>query len=185
MLLLLSPFILLLYVLVKSTSKGPFIFKQERVGKNKKRFTIYKIRTMVNNAEELKWKYIDLNERDGPVFKIYNDPRYTQIGKILSHLAIDEILQLLNILKGEMKFVGPRPLPVGETDKIENKYNKRFSVLPGITSLWIVKGYTANFNKWMELDIEYVEKRCFLFDSRIVLQTVAILFLNLLRIHRE
>lgn len=173
LLVLLSPIFFLLFVLVKLTSKGPFIFKQKRLGKDKKPFTIYKIRTMVENAEELKEKYRHLNEADGPVFKIYNDPRYTKIGKFLSHTALDELPQLVNIIKGDMSFVGPRPLPVEEAEKIPEKYSARFSVLPGITSPWVVEGaHRLTFDKWMKLDLEYVKKRSLWYDIKIMSRTI-------------
>lgn len=168
----LFPLLLILFFLVKFTSRGPFLFKQKRFGKDKKVFTIYKIRTMIKDAEKLKSKIKNLNESDGPAFKIKNDPRYTKIGKLLSHTAFDEVPQLLNIIKGEMSFVGPRPLPINEANKIPQKYAGRFSVLPGMTSLWVVKGTDhSSFAKWMRLDLEYVKKKNWYFDTRILLKT--------------
>lgn len=173
LLLISTPIWPLFYLSVKLTSSGPFIFKQKRMGKDKKTFTMYKIRTMPKNAENLKKKYQRLNEVDGPVFKIRNDPRYTKIGKILSHTALDELPQLVNVLKGEMALVGPRPLPVNEALKVPKKYQERFSVLPGITSLWIIKGaHRLNFEKWMELDLEYVKRRSLGYDIIIFTLTV-------------
>ncbi len=172
LLIFLSPLLLLLYILVKLTSKGPFIFKQLRVGKDKKPFWIYKIRTMVENAEDLQSKIYDQNEADGPAFKIYNDPRYTKIGKFLAHTALDELPQLINIIKGEMGFVGPRPFPVDEAKKVPKKYEKRFSVLPGMTSLWIIRGADhSSFDKWMKLDLEYIKKKNFWYDLAIFVKT--------------
>ena len=169
-----------MFFLVKLTSKGPFIFKQKRLGKDKKRFFIYKIRTMIENAEDLKSKIYHLNEADGPVFKVHNDPRYTKIGQWLAHTGLDELSQLINIIKGEMSFVGPRPLPVNEANKVPKIYERRFSVLPGLSSLWVVKGTDhSDFNKWMRLDLEYVKNRSFWYDIKIILQT-AILILKLL-----
>lgn len=111
---------------------------------------------MVGNAEELQSKYAHINEADGPVFKIHSDPRYTKVGKFLSHIGLDELPQLINIIKGEMVFVGPRPLPVEEAKKLPKKYSARFSVLPGITSFWVIKGsHKMSFDKWMQLDIQY------------------------------
>ena len=166
------PLLGLLFFLVKLTSKGPFIFRQKRAGKDKKPFYIFKIRTMVENAESLKPKIYHLNEADGPVFKIREDPRYTKLGKFLAKTGLDELPQLLNIVKGEMAFVGPRPLPIDEAEKIPKKYQKRFSVLPGITSLWVVRGaYHHNFEKWMRDDLEYVEKKNFWLDIKIVFLT--------------
>ncbi|MFA5770294.1 MAG: sugar transferase [Patescibacteria group bacterium] len=148
-------------------------FKQKRLGKDKKPFFIYKFRTMVKDAENLKYKIQNLNEADGPVFKINDDPRYTKIGRFLAHSGLDEIPQLINVIKGEMAFVGPRPLPVEEANKVPKKYNKRFSVLPGITSLWVVRGAGhSSFKKWMEDDLEYIKNKSFLYDVKIIIQTI-------------
>ena len=175
LLVLVMPFILLFFLLIKLTSQGPFIFKQKRAGKNKKPFILYKIRTMVENAENLRSKIYYLNEADGPVFKIHNDPRYTKIGKFLSHTGLDEILQLINVIKGEMDFVGPRPLPTYEANKLPKKYERRFSVLPGMTSSWLINGaHMIPFNQWMELDINYVKNKTLLGDFKIFIKTVII-----------
>jgi|GEM_PF-586229 len=175
-LIFLSPLLLILYVLVKLTSSGPFVFKQKRMGKDKKIFTIYKIRTMVDNAEKLKKRYRSLNEAEEPAFKIYNDPRYTKIGRFLSHTGLDEMLQLINIIKGEMTFVGPRPLPVEEAVRVPKKYWARFSVLPGLTSTWIVKGsHKLSFHDWMELDLAYIRRRGIFTDAKILLLTVLLI----------
>ena len=175
LLVLVMPFILLFFLLIKLTSPGPFIFKQKRAGKNKKPFILYKIRTMVGNAENLRSKIYYLNEADGPVFKIHNDPRYTKIGKFLSHTGLDEILQLINVIKGEMDFVGPRPLPTYEANKLPKKYERRFSVLPGMTSPWLINGaHMIPFNRWMELDINYVKNKTLLGDFKIFIKTVII-----------
>jgi lipopolysaccharide/colanic/teichoic acid biosynthesis glycosyltransferase len=171
--LLILPFFLILWFAVKITSKGPFIFKQKRAGKNKKSFFIYKIRTMVDNAEKLKLSLYDMNEADGPVFKIKDDPRYTMIGKILSHSGLDEIPQLINIIFGEMDFVGPRPLPVGEAQKIPKKYLSRFSIRPGMTSTWVISGsHKLSFDQWMRLDIDYAKSKSFLLDLKIIFKTI-------------
>ncbi len=171
-LILLIPIFVILYVLVKLTSRGPFIFKQKRMGKNKKIFTIYKIRTMAEDAEKLRAKLKDKNEADWPAFKIHNDPRYTSIGKIISHTAFDELPQLVNVLKGEMSFVGPRPLPIEEAKNVPKKYDLRFSVLPGMTSPWIVQGADhRSFRKWMQLDMEYTKNKSLLYDVRILSYT--------------
>lgn len=176
-LVVLSPLFVILFIVVKSSSRGPFLFRQKRMGKDKKTFWIYKIRTMVEGAESLKSKVQGLNEADGPVFKIRNDPRYTAIGKFLSHSALDELPQLINVLKGEMAFVGPRPLPISEANKIPAKYAKRFSVLPGMTSSWIIKGaHSLSFREWMELDCEYALNRDIFTDFKILLSTVWVVF---------
>ncbi|MFZ2026359.1 MAG: sugar transferase [Microgenomates group bacterium] len=166
------PLLCVLYIVVRLTSRGPFLFTQLRIGKNKKPFWIYKIRTMVVGAEGLQARYKNKNEADGPVFKMRNDPRYTRVGKFLSHSALDELPQLINIVRGEMAFVGPRPLPKKEALRIPKKYHVRFTVLPGMTSTWIVNGaHSLTFKQWMELDSEYVRHNSLYHNSIILLQT--------------
>jgi lipopolysaccharide/colanic/teichoic acid biosynthesis glycosyltransferase len=163
------PLWIIFYFLIEITSKGPFLFKQKRLGKDKKPFFIYKFRTMAENAENLKSEIYHLNEVDGPVFKIYNDPRYTKIGRFLSHTGLDELPQLINIIKGEMSFVGPRPLPINEARQIPKKYQKRFSVLPGITSPWILQGaHKLSFEEWMESDLVYIKNKSLGYDFMIL-----------------
>ncbi|OGK48580.1 hypothetical protein A3A93_03885 [Candidatus Roizmanbacteria bacterium RIFCSPLOWO2_01_FULL_38_12] len=170
------PLLAVIFIFIKLTSKGPFLFKQSRVGKNKKPFTLYKIRTMVTDAEILKNKYRDRNQADGPVFKIFDDPRYTKIGKLLSHSGLDELPQLINIIKGEMAFVGPRPLPLNEARRIPKKYNDRFKILPGITSSWVVNGsHNLTFKEWMELDLKYIKNHNLLVDLNIAVKTLLII----------
>lgn len=167
------PLVAVLYIVVKTTSQGSFLFVQKRMGKGMRPFWIYKIRTMVEGADSLKSQVQSLNEADGPVFKIRHDPRYTPVGKILSHLAIDELPQLINVINGEMALVGPRPLPVAEAKKVPKKYHARFTVLPGMTSSWIVNGaHALSFKRWMELDCEYAHNRNILTDLKILLSTV-------------
>lgn len=175
------PLWILLYFLIPLDSKGPFIFRQRRWGRNKKPFVMYKFRTMALGAENLQKRVVHLNEADGPVFKIWDDPRYTRIGKILAHSGLDELPQLLNILKGEMVFVGPRPLPIREAQKIPSKYQTRFSVLPGITSLWIVKGaHDLSFSEWMQLDLNYVKNKSVFRDLGIMWQTFVLIIRGLI-----
>lgn len=177
LLFLLFPIFIFFAISIILTSKGSYLFKQKRLGKNKKEFLLYKFRTMIDGSENMKQNYAYLNEASGPVFKIKNDPRYTKIGKIISHLGFDELPQLINIIKGEMAFVGPRPLPVEEAKKIPEKYQKRFSVLPGITSLWVVEGgHALSFQKWMELDLYYVSHKFFWLDCKIILRTIGLFF---------
>jgi lipopolysaccharide/colanic/teichoic acid biosynthesis glycosyltransferase len=176
------PFLGLLWLLIKIEDGGPLFFKQERIGKGKKPFIMYKIRTMVVGAEKFKKKYLHLNETDGPVFKIRNDPRYTKIGKILTRTGLDELPQLVNVVKGEMALVGPRPLPGDEAIKIPKRYQKRFSVLPGITSSWVVKGsHELSFDEWMRLDLRYVKNRSFWQDMEISLLTSALILKSVLK----
>jgi len=174
LLVLFSPLLVILYIMIKLTSKGPFLFKQLRVGKDKKPFWIYKIRTMIEEAERIKKKIKHLNQADGPVFKIYNDPRFTPIGRIIARFGLDELPQLINIIKGEMSFVGPRPFPIDEAQKIPKEYEKRFSVLPGIFSSWVASSaFHDNFKKWMELDLRDVKNKSFWYDLKIIFQSVA------------
>lgn len=165
---------LILYIPVVVTSSGSFFFRQKRTGKNGKSFTMYKIRTMKSDAEDIKHALLKKNQADGPVFKIYNDPRFTKIGRIIAKYGIDELPQLLNIIKGEMSFVGPRPLPVEEANKIPQKYHIRESVLPGITSLWVANGSHSklNFTQWMESDLEYLKQNSFFTDIKIIILTI-------------
>jgi len=176
LLIIFLPVLGILYVMVRLDSKGPFLFLQLRTGKEGKPFWIYKIRTMVVGAESLKQKVQSLNEADGPVFKIKNDPRYTRVGYLLSRIAIDELPQLMNIIEGSMAFVGPRPLPITETQKVPKLYEVRFSVLPGMTSEWVVQGaHALTFKKWMELDCEYVKKRSIAKDISILFRTIILI----------
>jgi len=156
---LLSPFLLIISLLIKLSSQGPVIFKQERVGLRGRKFYIYKFRTMVYNAETLKASLLDQNETDGPVFKIKNDPRITRIGKFLRKTGLDELPQLFNVLKGEMSLIGPRPPLPQEVEKYERWQLKRLSMKPGITCTWQVIPNRNNvmFEKWMKLDIQYIE----------------------------
>lgn len=174
-LIILSPVFLFLSFLIILSGK-PIFFKQMRVGKHQKPFVIYKFRTMKKDAEKRKKQYLHLNEADGPVFKIKDDPRYMNSGKILSRFGLDELPQLINIAKGDMAFVGPRPLPVDEAKKVPQKYRKRFSVLPGITSLWVVNGaHALSFDQWMELDIWYIKHKSVLLDIGTSLRTIFII----------
>ncbi len=147
-------------VLIVLTSGFPIIFRQKRVGKNGTMFTIYKFRTMILSAEKKKSQYRRHNESDGPVFKIYNDPRFTPIGKFLSHTGLDELPQLFNVLRGDMTLIGPRPLPVFEAKKLKPWMRVRESVLPGIISPAILTGsYHKDFNAWMRYDASYVKEK--------------------------
>lgn len=175
-LLFLSPLFLLLALLIKLGSSGPIIFKQKRVGKKGKTFTFYKFRNMVKNAEKLRQKYAHLNEANGPVFKIKNDPRYTRVGKFLSHTGLDEIPQLINVLKGEMSLVGPRPLPVKEAAKIPQRWRqKRQQAKPGLACSWLLKGaHSLSFKQWMTLDLTDIKKSSFLYDLKILFKVILI-----------
>jgi exopolysaccharide biosynthesis polyprenyl glycosylphosphotransferase len=170
----LAPLFVAVSVLIKFTSSGPVFFSQERVGLNKRRFKIHKFRTMVRNAEELMAQLETLNEVSGPVFKIKNDPRLTPIGKFLRRTSIDELPQLLNVLRGDMSLVGPRPMAIRDFEGFnEDWQRRRFSVRPGITCLWQVSGRNLiPFQKWMELDMQYIEHWTFWLDLKILARTI-------------
>lgn len=169
------PVFLIIALFIKASSPGPVLFKQKRVGKNGKVFTLFKFRTMIKGAEQLKEKYLHLNEANGPVFKIRHDPRFINgIGKFLARTGLDELPNVLNVLKGNLSWIGPRPLPIEEAKKINPRVRKiRESVLPGITSSWVISGaHNLSFNQWMKLDQEYVKNISFGKDLTILLKTV-------------
>lgn len=174
LLILLSPVLLTAYVFVKLDSKGPAIFAQERIGLNKRRFRIYKFRSMVANAEKLQAQLEGQNEAQGPVFKIKRDPRTTRAGKILRKTSIDELPQLFNVVKGDMSLVGPRPLPVCDYTGFNKDWQRRrFSVRPGITCLWQVGGRSSiSFDQWMRLDIQYIDQWSLWLDMKILAKTI-------------
>lgn len=162
-------------LLIKLTSPGPVMFRQLRSGLNGEPFTIYKFRTMVTNAEQLKHELEAMNEMRGPVFKVTGDPRITPIGKILRRFSIDELPQLLNVLRGEMSLVGPRPLPVDEVRRFHDlAHRRRLSVKPGITCLWQISGRNqiAEFRDWVRLDLEYIDNWSLWLDFKILLRTI-------------
>lgn len=171
---LFSPVMLAAMILIKLDSEGPALFSQERIGLNKRRFRLYKLRSMVPNAEKLQVRLESRNEMEGPVFKIKNDPRITRIGKFLRKTSIDELPQLFNVLKGDMSLVGPRPLPVRDYTGFNKDWQRRrFSVRPGITCLWQVSGRSAvSFDQWMHLDIEYIDRWSLWLDLKILLRTI-------------
>lgn len=174
LLIVLAPALAGVALLVKLTSKGPVLFKQERIGRNKRRFLIYKFRTMVPNAEKVLPQVESLNEARGPVFKIKKDPRITSIGRILRRTSLDELPQLVNVLRGDMSLVGPRPLPVRDYEGFnEDWQRRRFSVRPGITCLWQVNGRSnIAFEHWMKLDLQYLDEWSIWLDMKILAQTI-------------
>lgn len=176
-LILLSPIIAVVACAVKVTSKGPVFFSQKRVGKNGELFEMYKFRSMVVNAEELKENLEEQNEMSGPMFKIKDDPRVTKVGKFIRKTSIDELPQLWNVLKGDMSLVGPRPSLPKEVEQFDNWMFKRLSVRPGLTCYWQVSGRNnIDFEDWMKLDIKYVEERNFWIDIKLIFKTVFVLF---------
>lgn len=172
-LLLLSPLLAAVAAAVKLSDRGPVFFRQERVGLNGRRFTLYKFRTMVVNADKMKQELLDRNEVDGPVFKIRDDPRVTPLGRVLRKTSMDELPQLWNVLRGEMSLVGPRPPIPSEVDQYERWQRRRLSMRPGITCLWQISGRSElDFESWMKLDLQYIDHWSLALDFIILLKTV-------------
>jgi exopolysaccharide biosynthesis polyprenyl glycosylphosphotransferase len=173
-LIVLSPLFVLIAVAIKLTSGTPIFFSQERYGRNKRRFKMHKFRTMVPNAEELQRELEHRNEVLGPVFKIRDDPRMTRLGRLLRRTSLDELPQLLNVLKGEMSLVGPRPLPLRDVSRFEQGWlMRRFCVAPGLTGLWQVNGRShSSFDQWVAHDLMYIDTWSLTLDLKILLRTV-------------
>ena len=171
------PIMGVIYLGIQITSPGaPPIFIQKRTGKNGRRYNLYKFRTMVPNAEELKQKYAHLNELQWPDFKITNDPRITKIGKFLRKSSLDELPQLFNIIKGEMSLVGPRPTSF-DANTYKLWQTERLDVLPGLTGLWQIIGRASlEFDERLRLDIAYIERRSIVLDFVILFKTVSAVF---------
>jgi exopolysaccharide biosynthesis polyprenyl glycosylphosphotransferase len=172
LLLILLPFLVIIGALVKLTSRGPIIYRQVRCGLFGRKFCLYKIRSMFDGAEDVLWEIRHLNEMDGPVFKMRNDPRVTRLGRFLRKSSIDELPQFWNVLKGDMSLVGPRaPLP-DEVKEYTRWQRRRLSVKPGITCLWQVSGRNEiDFHEWMKLDLHYIDNWSLLLDLKILLRT--------------
>lgn len=177
LLILLSPLLLLTALFVKFTSPGPVFYRQTRCGLYGRRFDLIKFRTMIDGAEDRLWEIRHLNEMDGPVFKMRNDPRVTPAGRYLRRFSIDELPQLWNVIKGEMSMVGPRaPLPE-EVGCYTASQMRRLSVKPGITCLWQVSGRSdIDFTKWMEMDLQYIDNWSVWLDLQIILKTIPAVF---------
>lgn len=175
---LLSPFMLIIAIAIKLSSSGPVVFKQERVGLRGRKFYIYKFRTMVQNAEKLKETLMEQNESDGPAFKIRKDPRITQVGRILRKTGLDELPQLFNILRGEMSLIGPRPPLPDEVEQYERWQLRRLSVKPGISCTWqiIPNRNDVIFEKWMKLDIQYIDNWSIKSDFILFFRTILSVF---------
>ncbi len=170
---LFSPIILATAIAIKLDSKGPVFFKQPRSGLNGKPFGLLKFRTMCTDAEELKKKLEGQNEMSGPVFKIKNDPRVTRVGRILRKYSIDEVPQFVNVLRGEMSLVGPRPPLPKEVEKFEPWQHRKLSVRPGVTCTWQVGGRNdIDFEEWMRLDLKYIDNWSLWEDTKIIAKTI-------------
>jgi exopolysaccharide biosynthesis polyprenyl glycosylphosphotransferase len=174
LLILFTPLFVLVAVLIKLDSPGKIFFSQERMGYNKRRFYMIKFRTMVSDAETRMDEFEHLNEKQGPIFKIKNDPRITRVGKYLRKFSLDELPQLINVLFGDMSLVGPRPLSLRDALKLDAPfYKRRFCVRPGLTCLWQISGRSnLSFEEWMELDLEYIDHWSLNLDWWILAKTV-------------
>jgi lipopolysaccharide/colanic/teichoic acid biosynthesis glycosyltransferase len=158
----------LIALIVRLSSPGPLFYNWHVVGRGGKRFTGYKFRTMVVNADELKkdlWQY---NERHGPTFKMKNDPRVTPVGRILRRFSLDELPQLWNVLKGDMSLVGPRPVGPDEWEHFEDCQRRKLSVTPGMICLWHVRGKPKEFRQWIKADLEYIDNWSLWLDIKLL-----------------
>ncbi|MFI4860391.1 MAG: sugar transferase [Phycisphaerales bacterium JB063] len=173
MLLLLWPFMVTIGIAIKLESRGPALFRQQRSGLGGRPFWINKFRTMVDGAEQERDSLLHINEQDGPAFKIRNDPRITRLGALLRKTSLDELPQLVNVIRGEMTLVGPRPLPCHETDVCAGWQRRRLDVTPGLTCIWQVSGRsTVSFDEWVRMDLAYQKRLTPWRDMRILLATV-------------
>jgi exopolysaccharide biosynthesis polyprenyl glycosylphosphotransferase len=173
LLVLASPLLLAVALAVRLSSPGPVLFRQVRVGLNGRRFTLLKFRSMYLGAEERQAELAHLNVMDGPVFKARRDPRVTPVGRVLRAFSLDELPQLVNILRGDMSFVGPRPPIPEEVARYERWQRRRLSMKPGLTGLWQVSGRNeVDFETWMRMDLDYIDRWSLWLDLRIILRTI-------------
>ena len=173
----LSPIFLAVAVAIKLEDKGPVIFTQNRTGKDGKVFRMYKVRSMYVDAEKRRSELLARNEADGPLFKIADDPRVTKVGRFIRRTSIDELPQLVNILKGEMSIVGPRPLVTYEQNQCTEYQAQRLLVKPGLTCIWQVSGRSdTSFDELIEMDLEYIRNQSLWLDIKLILKTVVVVF---------
>jgi len=174
-LIVLSPLLLVIAAMIRITSPGPILFRQTRCGLGGRHFTIYKFRSMINDAEQLRAELHQQNELDGPVFKISDDPRITTVGRWLRRFSLDELPQLWNVFRGEMSFVGPRPAVPEEVEQYEDWQRRRLRMRPGLTCTWVLEGRNhVDFNRWMQLDLKYIDNWSLWLDAKIFLRTIPI-----------
>jgi exopolysaccharide biosynthesis polyprenyl glycosylphosphotransferase len=181
-LLVLAPVLLAVALIIKITSPGPAVFQQKRAGRHGRPFTMYKFRSMHSTAEMQRAELVAFNLMSGPVFKIEDDPRVTRFGRFIRKTSIDELPQLLNVLRGEMSLVGPRPLPLYEVEQFESAaHRRRLSMKPGLTCLWQVRGRNSvtNFADWVRMDLEYIDNWSIWLDLWILLRTVPVVLFGL------
>jgi exopolysaccharide biosynthesis polyprenyl glycosylphosphotransferase len=178
LLIILSPFFLVIAIVVKLTSEGPVLYEWNVMGFNKRPFRSWKFRTMLANADEIKENLTQMNEMNGPVFKIKNDPRITKVGRFLRKFSLDELPQLWSVLKGDMSIVGPRPAFPYELARYESWHRRKLSIKPGITCLWQVNGRNKinDFNEWARMDLEYIDNWSVWLDIKILLKTIPAVF---------
>lgn len=174
---ILSPLMIIIAVLIKNEDHGPIFYKQVRVGKNGKTFKMYKFRSMFINADKMLNKLKEQNDVDGPMFKMKDDPRVTKIGHFIRKHSLDELPQFLNVLKGDMSLVGPRPPLPSEVEEYSEYDKQRLFVIPGCTGLWqATERNEVGFTKMVQLDIEYIKKANLFFDLWIIWKTIEIIF---------
>ena len=174
-LVVLSPLMAAIAAMIRITSPGPVFFQQTRCGLGGRRFTVYKFRSMINNAEQMRAELHQLNELDGPVFKISDDPRITPVGRWLRRFSLDELPQLWNVFRGDMSFVGPRPAVPEEVEQYEDWQRRRLRMRPGLTCIWVLEGRShVDFNRWMQLDLKYIDNWSLWLDAKIFLRTIPI-----------
>jgi len=179
LLIALSPIFLLLALLIKLTSRGPVLYRQTRCGLGGRTFTLYKFRSMQPDADLRREELEALNELDGPAFKIRDDPRCTRMGRFMRRFSLDELPQLVNVLKSDMSFVGPRPPLPEEVEKYERWQRRRLRMQPGLTCLWALEGRSRlSFRRWMELDLEYIDNWSPALDWKILLRTIPVVLLG-------
>lgn len=176
-LMILSPFLLLIAIAIKVESKGPIFYKSQRIGKKGRVFRCYKFRTMVRDAERRLSEIQHMNERDGVLFKVTNDPRITRLGRFLRKYSLDELPQFINVLKGDMSIVGPRPPIASEVMEYKLNHLRRLDVTPGITGLWQVQArQDPSFDSYVSLDVAYIENWSVWLDVKIILRTIGVVF---------
>jgi exopolysaccharide biosynthesis polyprenyl glycosylphosphotransferase len=172
-----APVVAIVAVLIRLESRGPIFYSAQRTGIKGRRFRCYKFRSMVANADQLKEKLRRRNQRQGPIFKITDDPRITRVGRFIRRYSLDELPQLWNVLRGDMSLVGPRPHPVDEVNHYELHHYRRLDVKPGITGLWqITARHSPSFDLNMHLDLTYIENWSLRLDLQILLNTIRVLF---------
>ncbi len=170
-----SPLLLAIAGMIRISSPGPVLFRQTRCGLGGRRFVLYKFRSMINNAEQMRAELHQLNELDGPVFKISDDPRITRVGRWLRRFSLDELPQLWNVFRGDMSFVGPRPAVPEEVQQYEDWQRRRLRMRPGLTCTWVLEGRShVDFNRWMQLDLTYIDNWSLWLDAKIFLRTIPI-----------